>query len=83
MEDIGQLIFVVLFILFGLISSSKKKKAPPKPRVRDATRASPSRPRAQEGPSTDAALPVPPVTPNQTATVVKRLPKTRSGKINT
>jgi len=34
MEDLGQLIFVVLFILFGLISGSKKKQRPkPRPRV--------------------------------------------------
>jgi hypothetical protein len=33
-EDLGQLIFVVLFILFGLISGSKKKQRPkPRPRV--------------------------------------------------
>lgn len=34
MEDLGQLIFIVLFILFGLISGSKKKKVPPKQRPR-------------------------------------------------
>jgi hypothetical protein len=66
-EDLGQLIFVVLFILFGLISSSKKKK-PPKTRASGAapaTGAAPSRPNVREAPETEAELPVPPGTPGQ------------------
>ena len=62
MEDIGQLIFVVLFILFGLISSSKKKKVPPKPRARGAfppPSATPSRPEAREVLLTDSKSPAP------------------------
>ena len=73
MEDIGQLIFVVLFILFGLISSSKKK-SPPKPRVRGATPptgASPSRPRVQEVSPTEAELTLPPVAPEGAGQMVR------------
>jgi hypothetical protein len=65
-EDFGQLIFVVLFILFGLISSSKKKKAPPKTRASGATPAAgaaPSRPRVREVPSTEAESPAPQAPP--------------------
>ena len=68
MEDLGQLIFVVLFILFGLISSSKKKKAPPKTRAGGATPAAgaaPSRPNVREVPETEGELPVPPGAPGQ------------------
>lgn len=67
MEDLGQLIFVVLFILFGLISSSKKKTSP-KTRARGAapdTGAAPNGPDVREVPETEAAVPVPPGTPGQ------------------
>ena len=67
MEDLGQFIFVALFILFGLISSSKKK-AQSKTRARGATPAAgaaPSRPGVREVPATEAELPVPPETPGQ------------------
>ena len=54
MEDIGQLIFVVLFILFGLISSSKKKAARPPP----------GSARLQEDAVSDVESPLPPETPS-------------------
>ena len=67
MEDLGQFIFIALFILFGLISSSKKK-AQSKTRTRGATPAAgaaPSRPGVREVPATEAELPVPPGPPGQ------------------
>jgi hypothetical protein len=48
-DDLGQLIFVVLFILFGLISSSKKKSRP-KPRVREIPPSEDGRPLPTEVP---------------------------------
>ena len=73
MEDLGQLIFVVLFILFGLISSSKKKNSA-KTRARGAAPAAgaaPSRPNVREVPETEGELPVPPGAPGQSEKPVR------------
>ena len=73
MDDLGQIIFVVLFILFGLISSSKKKKGPPKPGTRarqvprDAARpsgAAQNRSREQEAAPVGTDLPIQPEGPS-------------------
>jgi hypothetical protein len=34
MDDLGSIIFIILFILFGLLGSGRKKKKPPQPRPR-------------------------------------------------